>query len=584
MTEGLPSASVWSLLRRLAIDRRAIARAVALQMLQSLSYLPLSAGVAWLVDHVLRSPDVRSLSDAAPLLVGYLAANVALYLVHARLTLSAFVASETLTRAAIARLRADVVERLFALRLSFVERRGAGALAHQLTSDVERVEGFLALAAARLVPAVTLGALALLYLALREPWLALVTAVAVPLSVALSLRARARLDVLASRARASGESFAASIVETALGLRHLRSLGADPSARRALEERIEALRAAGLETGVAVTRAALALQMVHDLLPVVIWCVGGALFLSGKVSLGSLVAFVALLVFVQGALTALTDAHRGWITALPAWRTIETLLGASEPEADAVEGDLALDGSLALEHVTLAHTTSEGEARVALDDVCLQIGKGERVAIVGPSGAGKSSLLDLVAGLVEPTRGEIRWSGRGRTEIGRASLRRAIAVAPQDPFLFRTTVRENVRMGRPEASDADVERACARAGLTPLLLKLPQGLDTAIDERGLNLSGGERQRIGLARLFVRDPKILVLDEPTSALDAETERKILPELEALFEGRTVLVATHRPLLAERADRVLVIVDGRIVEDAAPSGVAFLRGAAHRSSRS
>ncbi|MFO0683311.1 MAG: ABC transporter ATP-binding protein [Sandaracinus sp.] len=551
-----------SLGSRLVVDRGAAVRAVVLQSLQSLTYLPLSAGVAWLVDHVLsrRGAAARALLPEVGL---YLLANVALYAVHAAITVRAFEASQIVARGASARLRSDVVERLFSLRLAYVERQGAGTLAHRLTSDVAQIEGFVSLVTSRLVPSVILGAAALAYLLIAEPVLAALTLVAVPLSLLLSRVAERRIEMLAAQARGSGESFAAAIVETMLGVRHLRGLGAEHVRRRAIENDIERMRTTGLAAGVAMTRAALALQMLSDLLPVVIWSAGGALYLFGLVSMGSLVAFVALLVFVQGALGTLTDTSRTWAQTRPAWVATTELLGVGESELDPAARDDApvvpLDGALALAHVGVRH---EGAREAALVDVTLAIAAGERVAIVGSSGAGKSTLLDVLAGLAPPTEGEVRWSGKTAAELGSASLRAAIAVAPQEAFLFRTTLRENVRMGRLEASDEEVERACARAGLGPLLDRLPERLETAVDERGQNLSGGERQRLAIARLFLRDPRIVILDEPTSALDEATERALLPELEALFRGRTSIVVTHRPALTEHADRVVTLERGRI----------------------
>jgi ABC-type multidrug transport system fused ATPase/permease subunit len=554
------------LLTRLLVDRSAVARAAALQSLQSLTYLPLSAGVGWLVDHVLARREGASAQALLPSVGTYLAANLALYALHAAITVQAFAASQTVARGASARLRADVVDRLFSLRLSFVERRGAGVLAHRLTSDVAQIESFVSLLASRLVPSVILGLAALAYLAITEPALAALTLLAVPLSLALSLRAEKRLERLADTARGSGETFASAIVETTLGLRHLRSVGADLLRRRAIEGDIERVRTTGLDAGIAMTRAALTLQAVSDLLPVAVWSAGGVLFLYGWVSMGSLVAFVALLVFVQGALGTVTEAHRTWALTRPAWAATRALLALDEaaldPSAVAHAPVQPLDGSIALEGVRVQH---EGAREAALDGVSLVVAAGERIAILGPSGAGKSTLLDVLAGLAPPTAGTVRWSGKTAAELGRASLRAAIAVAPQEAFLFRTTLRENVRMGRLGATDDDIERACRRAGLAPLLTRLPEGLETPIDERGQNLSGGERQRLAIARLFLRDPRIVILDEPTSALDDATEAAVLPELEALFEGRTSIVVTHRPALAARASRVLTLAAGRIARD-------------------
>jgi len=313
----------------------------------------------------------------------------------------------------------------------------------------------------------------------------------------------------------------------------------------------------------------MSVQALGDLLPVLVWSAGGALYLAHAVSMGSLVAFVALLVYVQGAIATASDAYRAWVSTRPAWHATTLWLGVDAlDEAGEAEVATPLDGDLVLDEVTVRH---DPERAPALDAITLHIRRGERVAVIGTSGAGKSTLLDLCAGLTHPTSGTVRWSGKSAREIGRASLRAAIAVAPQEAFLFATTLRENVRMGRPGASDDDVENACRRAGLSALLDRLPERLDTAIDERGQNLSGGERQRLAIARAFLREPSIVLLDEPTSALDVDTERALLPELDTLCEGRTAIVVTHRLALARRADRVIVLEHGKIVRDGPPDAV-------------
>jgi subfamily B ATP-binding cassette protein MsbA len=203
--------------------------------------------------------------------------------------------------------------------------------------------------------------------------------------------------------------------------------------------------------------------------------------------------------------------------------------------------------------------------RWALRGVTLRVGRGEVVAIVGPSGAGKSTLLDLLPRFVDPARGAVLVDGVPLTRYARRSVRRALGIVSQEVVLFNETARENIAYGdRAGASHQDVEAAARAANAHEFLMRLPNGYDTVLGERGARLSGGERQRIAIARALLRDPSILVLDEATAQLDPESERDVRDAIERLFTGRTVFVIAHRLTTIVRADRIVVLEDGRIVE--------------------
>ena len=185
------------------------------------------------------------------------------------------------------------------------------------------------------------------------------------------------------------------------------------------------------------------------------------------------------------------------------------------------------------------------------------------MALVGPSGAGKSTILSLILRFYDPQSGRITLDGVDLRDMARADFRRQIAMVPQEPAIFATSARENIRFGRPDASDAEVEAAARAAAAHDFITDLPQGYDSWLGERGVMLSGGQRQRIAIARAFLRDARVLLLDEATSALDAESERAVQSALETLAQGRTVLVVAHRLATIKRADRIVVFDGGRIV---------------------
>ncbi|MEL6206193.1 MAG: ATP-binding cassette domain-containing protein, partial [Pseudomonadota bacterium] len=201
----------------------------------------------------------------------------------------------------------------------------------------------------------------------------------------------------------------------------------------------------------------------------------------------------------------------------------------------------------------------------ALDQVDLSIKPGECIAVVGPSGAGKTTVLQLIQRFYDPRSGRVTLDGIPLDEMARAEFRRALALVPQDPVIFATTARENIRFGRPEASDAEVEAAAEAAAAHTFIAALPDGYETYVGERGVMLSGGQKQRIAIARAILRDAPVLLLDEATSALDAESERLVQQAVASLSEGRTTLIVAHRLATVKQADRILVFEQGQIVAE-------------------
>ena len=251
-------------------------------------------------------------------------------------------------------------------------------------------------------------------------------------------------------------------------------------------------------------------------------------------------------------------------------------LMATEPTIqdapDAVELS-QVRGEVELDHVSF---TYPGSSEV-LHDIDLTVAAGETVAIVGPSGGGKSTLCQLVPRFYDVTEGSIRVDGLDVRQVTQRSLRRAIGIVQQDVFLFADTIRENIRYGRPDATDEEVEQAAHRAELLEDIRTMPQGFDTYVGERGAMLSGGQKQRVAIARIFLKDPAILILDEATSALDSVTEAKIQGAFDQLSQGRTTLIIAHRLSTIRSAHRILVVQDGRIAEQGSHAQLLAENGA-------
>ncbi len=287
---------------------------------------------------------------------------------------------------------------------------------------------------------------------------------------------------------------------------------------------------------------------------------------TGVISVGELVQFMIYTIMVAGALAALTEIWGELQRAAGATERLVELLTAEDavkdPEAPAVLPGRAL-GKIDFESVHFAYPSRPGIA--ALDGISLSVKPGETVALVGPSGAGKTTIIQLLMRFYDPQAGHVRLDGMDLQTLARDDFRRQIALVPQDPVIFADTARENIRFGRPEASDAEVEAAARAAAAHDFLMALPEGYDSEVGERGVMLSGGQKQRIAIARAILRDAPVLLLDEATSALDAESEQAVQQAVETLSEGRTTLIVAHRLATVKKADRIVVFEQGRIVAE-------------------
>jgi ATP-binding cassette subfamily B protein len=309
----------------------------------------------------------------------------------------------------------------------------------------------------------------------------------------------------------------------------------------------------------------------------VVFLYGGYRVIHGLTTLGTFVAFMAyqmrLMTPIQGLMGIYTNLATARASLVRVHDLLDTPPDVAEPRSPIALG--ACRGDLTLEGVHLDF----GRGHEGLQGIDLDIPAGQLVAIVGASGSGKSTLTDLFARQVDPDQGRVLLDGHDMRELALATVRRHVAVVEQDPFIFHTTLAENVRYARPDATDVDVMDAIEAAGLGGLVASMPDGPATVVGERGRQLSAGERQRLAIARAFLADPVVLVMDEATGALDPSSEAAVLEGFGRVMKGRTTVLITHRLDLARRAERVVVIKDGRIAEDGPPD-VLEAKGRAFR----
>ena len=326
------------------------------------------------------------------------------------------------------------------------------------------------------------------------------------------------------------------------------------------------------------TLTMLAIVLVFGAIVFVLW-LGAHAVLEGTMTGGDLGQFILYAGIVAGSVGALSEVMGDAQRAAGATERLLELLGAQSEIQDPLQPKLLPESTangarVTLDDVTFAYPSRLDEA--ALSHLALEIRPGETVAVVGPSGAGKTTLFQLLLRFYDPQAGSIRLDGVDVRDLALQTLRGAVGIVPQDTVIFSLDAMENIRYGRPDASDDEVIAAARMAAAHDFIERLPQGYASFLGERGVRLSGGQRQRIAIARALLKNPPLLLLDEATSALDAESERLVQRALEAAMVGRTTIIIAHRLATVQRADRIIVLDEGRIVESGTHAELIALRG--------
>lgn len=462
-------------------------------------------------------------------------------------------------------LRRKVFDHLLSLPPSWFEAGRTGEVISRLTSDTIQIENVIGsgLSIALRNALLLIGGLVMLFTTSLK--LTVLTLTGVPLVIVPIILFGRRVRKLARESQDRVADLGNRIDETIHEIRVVQAYGhedADRSDFASLVERGFATSVERIRNRAMLVVAVLVL--VFGAIAFILW-IGGHDVLDGHISAGELSAFVFYAALVAGSVGALSEVWGDLQRAAGATERLMELLGA-QPEIRAPTEPLPLPrplrGALSLEAVSFSYPARPDTP--ALDTFTLSVQPGETVALVGPSGAGKTTVFQLLLRFYDPQSGMLRLDGVALADADPQAVRAAIALVPQEPVIFATSVLENVRYGLPQATEAAVRGACDAAFAAEFIEKLPDGYHTHLGERGVRLSGGQRQRIAIARAILANRPILLLDEATSSLDAESERMVQAALETLMRGRTTLVIAHRLATVQKADRIVVLEHGRIIE--------------------
>jgi ATP-binding cassette, subfamily B, bacterial len=483
----------------------------------------------------------------------------------------------TLGERIVADLRSDVFTHITRLSAAFFDAARTGEIVSRLTADTTQIKSAVGASVSIALRNLLLLSGGAAMMVVTSPRLSLFVLGAIPVIVlplvafgrAVRRRGRAAQDTLAEASGYANELIGA--------IRTLQAFTNEKQAQSRFSSAVERAYAAACDaTKARGVLTAVVIFLVFASIVVVLW-VGAQDVLAGHITPGRLGQFVLYAVFAAGGLSELSQVWGEIAQASGAAEHLFEILDV-EPQIKAPPRPVALPtpaaGKVEFHDVSFAYP---GRPTVpVLDRVSLRVAPGEKLALVGPSGSGKSTVFQLIQRFYDPLSGAISFDGIRLTDADPAALRARVALVPQDAVVFGTSVRENIQFGRPDATDAEIEKAAEAAHASEFIRRLPLGYETPVGERGVTLSGGQRQRIAIARAILRKAPLLLLDEATSSLDAESETLVQQALKRLMLNRTSIVIAHRLATVQNCDRILVLDHGRIVEEGTHASLASAGG--------
>lgn len=476
-------------------------------------------------------------------------------------------------------LLGDTTARLHALPIAYHQGHGVGELMTRLDRSITSLMDGLSSVAFQLIPAAVYLLVSLGVMLALSPLLALVAIAFIVPPLVLGRATAARLlarerDVLDRWCEIYNRFH-----QVLSGIKTVKVFGREADEHARFMASVAGAQGEVLESVRLQTRLSVARSVCINAGRVALLGVGGVLVLRGQIGVGTLVAFLGYVGGLYGPAQTLLGLYETARRAEIGLGAVFDVLDAEDdvPEPPGAAAPARIEGAIEVDRLSFSYAGAAD--RAVLKDVSFSILPGELVAVVGPSGAGKTTLADLLLRLYDPTSGSIRIDGRDLRTLPKHALRRHVGIVTQEAFLFEDTLEANIRYGAPDATLDEVRAAARAANAAPFIERLPLGYATRVGRGGVHLSGGERQRVAIARTLLAKPSIVILDEPTSSLDVESEAAVQRAIERLVRGRTTLLIAHRLSTTTRADRVIVLDQGRVVEQGPPD-VLLRRGGAYR----
>jgi ATP-binding cassette subfamily B protein len=555
MMERASTKAVWRHTRRLLLPvRKLYLVAGAAVMLSTLITLAGPALVRYAVDAGIRKDNTHPLNVAALIFLGLALSKP--FVVRAQILFAARAGERFLDS-----LRVAAFDKLQALPLGFFERERAGVLVSRLTADVQSLNELVRDALVEIFGSGLQIVLTIVALTILSPKLALISLVALPILIASSWSFHHGAGRAYHAIRDRVAETLTVLQEGLAGVRVVQAFRREAKTLDRYRPRSQAQVSAWRRASFVNIRLFAFLPLAQAIALIVVLLAAASMYRRGEISIGTITAFVLYLIQLFDPIARFTEWLGEFRQGVAALAKIVGLLDVPTPIAERPSAvELPREGVLALRDVTFGYE----EGRPVVRDLTLELLPGEHVALVGATGAGKSTVAKLLTRQYDPQEGRIELGGVDLRDAKLESLHRRIVLLPQEGHLFSGTIAENVRLAHPEATDEEVRSALRRIGALDRFDSLPDGLETDVQTRGVRLSAGERQLVGIARVALADPAVIVLDEATSSLDPATEAEVERALAAVAEGRTVVTIAHRLSTAERADRVAVMEHGRLVE--------------------
>ncbi len=470
-------------------------------------------------------------------------------------------------------MRSEMFRHLEKLPFSFYDNNETGKIMSRMTSDLNEIaelahhgpENFI-------ITGITI-VVSFLYLTSIDIWLTLIVFACVPVLVFVSLTLRKKMREAFRESQVAIAQINGSLQSSIAGIRVTKAFTNEEKETEKFEEGNSQFMEARRDAYKAMGQFHSATTMITDVFNVVVLIAGGLFLYSGRINFADYSAFIVSINLFLGPVNTLIRFMEQFQNGVAGFeRFVEIMETEPETNGEKAVAVARLDGEIKFNNVS----SSYAEGKEVLKNVCLSIGKGKTFALVGPSGGGKTTLCHLIPHFYKITDGDILIDGKSLKNITIESLRQNIGIVQQDIYLFNASIRENILYGKLDATDEEVVEAAKKANIHDYIMSLENGYDTVIGERGVRLSGGQKQRLCIARVFLKNPPILILDEATSALDNATEIQIQKSLDELSEGRTTIVVAHRLSTIKNADEIAVVDNGEITEQGTHEQLLNLNG--------